>query len=145
LNAIDEILTLNFGILLGGVLYYQQIHDCLFNVELGFFAVLFIGYLIITAKYGHSEVVDERKLQIKYLASHRTLKAFISAIAFYSFLNGLFNFHNYYLHVRDVFLIIWVIYLAFYLYYFKKYTWVILMELKDKIKLILAIDLLAVL
>jgi len=92
LNAIDEILTLNFGILLGGVLCYQQIHDCLFNVELGFFAVLFIGYLIIIAKYGHPKVVDERELQIKYLASYRTLKAFIVLVAFYYFLNIFLQF-----------------------------------------------------
>ncbi len=122
MNAIDEILTLSFEILFGGVLYYQQIHDYLFNVELGFFAVLFMGYLIIIAKYGHPKVVDERELQIKYLASHRTLKAFIVLVAFYYFLNRLFNLPNYYLHVENIFLIIWVIYLAFYLYYFKKYT-----------------------
>ena len=107
---------------MGRVLYYQQIHDYLFNVELGFFAVLFIGYLIIIAKYGHPKVVDERELQIKYLASYRTLKAFIVLVAFYYFLNRLFNLPNYYLHIGNIFLTIWAIYLAFYLYYFKKYT-----------------------
>ncbi|EHP85048.1 DUF2178 domain-containing protein [Methanotorris formicicus] len=91
MNTIEESLVLIFGILSGVVLYYQQIYNYLFDVELGFFMLLFMVYFAIIVKYGNSEIVDEKELQIKYLASYRTLKAFIISIGLYYLLGKLFK------------------------------------------------------
>jgi hypothetical protein len=118
MKTVKEILTITIGFLMGTVLYYQQIYPNLIIWEVIFAILLSLVYFAISTKFYNSIISTDKKSQIKYLASYISLKAYVMSIGCYFLLVRLSNGHNYHLHVGEIFLTIWIIYLVVYLYCF---------------------------
>ncbi|AIJ05004.1 hypothetical protein JH146_0153 [Methanocaldococcus bathoardescens] len=122
MKAVEEILTITIGFLMGIVLYYQKIYSNLIIWEVIFAILLSLVYFAISTKF-YNSIVDapistDKKSQIKYLASYISLKAYVMSIGWYFLLIRLSNGYNYRLDVGEIFLTIWIIYLVVYLYCF---------------------------
>jgi len=118
MKTVKEILTITIGFLMGTVLYYQQIYPNLIIWEVIFAILLSLVYFAISTKFYNSIISTDKKSQIKYLASYISLKAYVMSVVSYFLLVRLSNGYNYRLHVGEMLLTIWIIYLVAYLYCF---------------------------